>query len=233
MKKVRFSALFLVLTLLAAVTLSSCQKKAPVSPDQVAEAVFQLTFRQDASQVCDLFGYRSEDQARKDWLGEEEDFLTSVSEGMVDQFESMGLQMGSEEVDALVDATMTMLSKVEFSAEVGEMDGKAKTATVIGHVGYYDSSALNAQSEELLNSLLSNINEDALFTEDGMMEFLRAFFDGYAQLISSMEPAEGTKDIEVPFELVDAEINGKTQSVWMPVDAEQFGFDLSTTALGA
>lgn len=131
-----------------------------------------------------------------------------------------------------MNAVLSMLSKVEFSAEVVEMDEKAGTATIVAHVGYYDSEALMAAAENKIMELAQTMDPAVLNTEEGIMQLLKDYLAQYAKIVEELEPVEGTKDFEVPFVLKEMKINGKTKDVWLPEDVMQFGMDVSTHIMG-
>lgn len=233
MKKRSFGVLALAVALFLSLGLSGCKKEEPVpQPDQVAEVIFDMCIRNDATKAVELFGYASEEEARLGMIGDETSFQDSIVESLATEMENMGLTMTEDELKPLIDGTLTMLGKLEYSAEVTEMDEKAGTATVISHIGYYDSEATNAAIENIMNELIEKADPAVLATEEGVTQLLKDYLARYAETIATMEPAEGTKDFETAFELAEMEINGKSRKVWVPEDTVQFGTDLSTNALG-
>ena len=80
MKK-KVVSLGLALIMLASLGLTGCQKKeAPIAADKVAEVIFDMMLKNDASSAVELFGYASEEEARED-MGLEGD----IYEGMADE----------------------------------------------------------------------------------------------------------------------------------------------------
>lgn len=224
--------LSLTFALLCSLMLTSCKAEPPAQPDQVAVGMYELFIKDDAAKMCELFGYASEEEARTDLIGEAGELHESVLEGLVVEMQSMGLDMTEEDLKPLLDATMAMLGKLEFTAEVAEIDEKAKTATVTGKIDCYDPQIVAQKSENIMTDLMASMDMNLLTTEEGFMEFMKAYLAEYAAAMHTLEPSGETREFAVPFELAMTEINGKDKEVWLPVDANQFGMDLSTNALG-
>ena len=102
MKKKAFSLALAVLMLFSVMT--GCQKKeAPVAADAVAEALFQMILKNDASSAVELFGYASEEDARKD-MGLDGDLYDEMAKEVVSQFSAMGITASTEDVQTFIDA---------------------------------------------------------------------------------------------------------------------------------
>jgi len=229
MKHTRKLSLLLCVAMLASMVLVGCgSKEKPAAPNESAEAIFEMAIKNNASKAVEVFGFASESEAKTELMGSDEDPYKEVGEELVAQFESMGANVSSEDAQALIDAVLTMLGKLEYSAEVKEMDEKAGTAVVTSHIGHFDSNAVetamtDAMSELMSDPTLDTSDEDAIYS---------ALIQKIASVMSSLEPVEGTKDFDTDFTLQEVTINGKEKKVWIPVDANGFGGDLSNAALG-
>lgn len=225
-------ALSMTFVLLFSLMLTGCGAEKPAQPDQVAVGMYELFIKDDVSKMCELFGYASEEDARVDLIGEAGELRASILEGLVVEMKSLGLEMTEEELEPVLDATMAMLEKLKFTAVVAEIDEKAKTATVTATIDCYDPQMVAEMSEGIMGELIETFDPTILTTEAGFMEFMKAYLAEYAAAMHTIEPSGDTREFEVSFELVKVEIDGKNKNVWMPTDANQFGMDLSTNALG-
>lgn len=235
MKTVRkCSALLLAMVMVLSLTLTGCGKKEEIAqPDVVAEAIFELVIKNDAAKATQVMGYASEEEARQDLMGSDGDIYEEMAEEIASQFEAMGATVTMEDVQALVDATITMLGKLDFSAQVKEMDEKAGTAVVTAHIGCYDSDALNSAMEEAMTEVMADPELMAGLESGDTDALFSAIFQKIAQVMSSLEPTDNTADFDVDFELSTLTSGSKSVKAWLPVDAEQFGMDLSAHAMGA
>lgn len=222
MKKKALS-LALAALMLVSLTLTGCQKKdPPAAGDKVAVALFEMILKNDASSAVELFGYASEEEARKD-MGLDGNIYEELADELADelaaQFTGMGLTASSEDVQGFVDAFMSMFKNVELTAKVKESNEKEGTSVVTCTISTFDANALNTAMSEALE----NIDPDAEFS---------TILSAIADVIADITPSGETADFDVDFELQKMEINGKEKEVWLPVDANEFGNLISTTAMG-
>lgn len=218
MKKKALS-LALAALMLVSLTLTGCQKKdSPAAGDKVAVALFEMILKNDASSAVELFGYASEEEARKD-MGLDGNIYEELADELAAQFTGMGLTASSEDVQGFVDAFMSMFKNVELTAKVKESNEKEGTSVVTCTISTFDANALNTAMSEALE----NIDPDAEFS---------TILSAIADVIADITPSGETADFDVDFELQKMEINGKEKEVWLPVDANEFGNLISTTAMG-
>ena len=218
MKKKALS-LALAALMLVSLTLTGCQKKdPPATGDKVAVALFEMILKNDASSAVELFGYASEEEARKD-MGLDGNIYEELADELATQFTVMGLTASSEDVQGFVDAFMSMFKNVELTAKVKESNEKEGTSVVTCTISTFDANALNTAMSEALE----NIDPDAEFS---------TILSAIADVIADITPSGETADFDVDFELQKMEINGKEKEVWLPVDANEFGNLISTTAMG-
>ena len=224
----RIPALLLAMVMLFSLTLTSCGKKEePIAGDQVAEALFNMILKDDASKAVELFGYASEAEARYDWGLEEGGLYAELAEELASQFSGQGMTVTTEEMQAFVDAFVSMFSGVELNGMVKESDEKAATAVVTCTVNTFDPEALTQAMTEAMNNL------DPSILESGDMEAaFGAILSAMADVIADIKPTDKTADFDVDFELVDMDVNGTAKKVWVPKDANKFGELISTTAMG-
>lgn len=222
-------SLLLCVAMLASMVLAGCgSKEKPAAPNEVAEAIFNIAIKNDASKAVEVLGYASESDAKIDLMGSDEDPYKEVGEQLIAQFEAQGATVSSEDAQALIDAVLSMLGKLQYSAEVKDIDEKAGTAVVTSHIGHYDSSAVQTAMADAMEEIASDPNLDMT----NMDAVYSALIQKMAEVMNSLQPVEGTKDFDTDFELKKATINGKEKEVWVPVDANGFGSDLSNAALG-
>lgn len=228
MKKTkRIPALLLAVVMLFSLALTGCGTKEEIAPpDQVAVALFEMILKDDTSALVELFGYADDAEARKQ-MGMEGSIYEELAEEMTAQFTSYGLTVTTEEMQEFVDAFMKMFSEVKLTATTKELDEKAGTAVVTCTVNTFDPNAL----AEASNGAMSSVDPSML--QDGDVEAaFGAILKAMAGVIGDIKPTENTADFDVDFELVEADINGKTKKVWMPKDAAAFGNAIGNTAMG-
>lgn len=224
MKK-KVVSLGLALIMLASLGLTGCQKKeAPIAADKVAEVIFDMMLKNDASSAVELFGYASEEEARED-MGLEGDIYEGMADEIVSGFKAQGIPVSSEDAQAFLDAFISMFKSVEMTAKVKESNEKEGTAVVTCTISTFDSNALNEAMMKAMSdpSVMSIEDEDAAVS---------AMLKAISSAIAGLTPSGESADFDVDFELADMDVNGKTKKVWVPKDAEEFGNLISTTAIG-
>ena len=225
----RIPALLLALLMVCSLTLTSCGKKeTPVAADQVAVALFKMILKDDASGVVELFGYADEDAARKD-MGIEGGLYEAMADEVVNQFTAMNMTVSNEDAQAFVDAFLAMFKGVDMTAKVKESDEKAGTAVVTCTISTFDSNALENAMNDAMAEVLADPNILASGDEDAAVS---AMLKAISTAIAGLTPSGETADFDVDFELQDMDVNGKTKKVWVPKDANKFGNQISTTAMG-
>lgn len=227
MKQTRkIPALLLAVVMLFSLTLTGCKKEAPIPGDQVAVALFEMILKDDPSKAVELFGYADEAEARSD-MGLDGSIYEELAEEMTSQFSAMGMTVSNEEMQEFVDAFIAMFKNVTLTAKVKQADEKTGAAVVTCTVNTFDSEALaQAVTDAMINidpSILESDDLDAAFG---------AILKAMADVIADIQPTDKTADFDVDFELSDMNINGKTKKVWLPKDANEFGEQISTTAMG-
>lgn len=225
----RIPALLLAMLMLASLALTSCQKKeAPIAADKVAEVLFNMMLKDDASGAVELFGYADEEEARKD-MGLEGSIYDELADEMVAGFKDQGYPVSAEDAQAFLNAFISMFKDVEMTAKVKEMDEKAGTAVVTCTINTFDPDALNAAMEEAMMELM---NDPDIMASTDVEEVFGAILQAVANAIADLEPSDETADFDVDFELGVLEVNGKDKKAWLPADAAKFGELISTTAIG-
>lgn len=222
----RIPALLLAVVMLFSLTLTGCKKEAPIPGDQVAVALFDMLLKDDATKAVELFGYADEAEARSD-MGLDGNFYEELAEEMTSQFSAMGMTVSNEEMQEFVDAFIAMFKNVTLTAKVKESDEKAGTAVVTCTVNTFDPDALS----QAVTDAMTNIDPNILESDDLDAAF-GAILKAIAGVIADIEPTDNTTDFDVDFELSDMDINGKTKKVWIPKDANEFGEQISTAAMG-
>lgn len=227
MKKTRrIPALLLAVVMLFSLTLTGCKKESPVPGDQVAVALFEMILKDDASKAVELFGYANEAEARSD-MGLDGSIYEELAEELTSQFSAMGMTVSNEEMQEFVNAFIAMFKNVTLTAKVKESDEKKGTAVVTCTVNTFDPDAL----AEAVTGAMINIDPSILESDDLDAAF-GTILKAMAGVIADIEPTDKTTDFDVDFELADMDINGKTKKVWMPKDANEFGEQISTAAMG-
>lgn len=224
----RIPALLLAMVMLVSLCLTGCQKEeAPAAADAVAVALFDMILKNDASAAVELFGYASEEEARKD-MGLDGNLYDEMAKEVASQFEQMNFTVSDEDVQTFIDAFMAMFKEVKMTAVVKESDEKAGTATVTCTINTFDPNALN----EAMTEAMTTASADPSFSLDDMDAAFGLILNAMSQAISGLTPTEDTTDFDVEFELGVLEVNGKDRKAWLPKDAEAFGAAISTAAMG-
>lgn len=219
-------ALLLAVIMLFSLTVTGCKKEAPIPGDQVAVALFEMLLKDDASKAVELFGYANEAEARSD-MGLNGSIYEELAEEMTSQFSAMGMTVSNEEMQEFIDAFIAMFKGVELTATVKESDEKAGTAVVTCTVNTFDPEALTQAVAGAMTSL-----DPSILESDDMDAAFGAILKAMAGVIADIEPTDKTADFDVDFELSSMDVNGKTKQVWVPKDANKFGEQISTTAMG-
>lgn len=222
----RIPALLLAVVMLFSLTLTGCKKEAPVPGDQVAVALFEMILKDDATKAVELFGYADEAEARSD-MGLDGSIYEELAEELTSQFSAMGMTVSNEEMQEFVDAFIAMFKNVTLTAKVKESDEKKGTAVVTCTVNTFDPDAL----AEAVAGAMTSV-DPGIFESDDLDAAFGAILKAMAGVIADIEPTDKTADFDVDFELSDMDINGKTKKVWVPKDANKFGEQISTAAMG-
>lgn len=222
----RIPALLLAMLMLFSLTLTSCKKEAPVSGDKVAEALFEMILKNDASKAVELFGYADEAEAREN-MGLDGSLYEGLADEVVSQFKAMQLDVTAEDAQTFIDAFMSMFKNVTMTAKVKESDEKAGTAVVTCTVSTFDPEAL---TNALTDAVTQAISDPSIMSDEAALT--SAILNAVSTSIAGITPTDKTADFDVDFELADMDVNGKTKKVWVPKDATEFGNLLSTTAMG-
>lgn len=225
MKK-KVIALAMAVLMLGTLALTGCKKEAPIGGDKVAEVIFNLMLKNDATSAVELFGFASEEEARKG-LGMEDNIYEDLADQLATQFSNAGMTVSNEQMQAFVDAFITMFSNVELTAVMKEADEKAGTAVVTCTVNTFDPEALTQGMAEAMN------NVDPSVIESGDMEAaFGPILQAMADVIADIKPTDKTADFDVDFVLRKMDVNGKEKLIWMPEDEAKFGELISSTAMG-
>jgi len=225
----RFSALLLAMVMLTCL-LSGCQKKEPpIAADAVAEAIFELILKDDASSAVELFGYADEAEARKDMGLGDEGLYDAMADEVVSQFSSMGIPTTDEDAQTFVNAFLTMFKNVDMTAVVKESDEKAGTAVVTCTISTFDPNALSDAMNQVLADIMS---DEELLSGGDETALYSAILNKISEAIAGLTPSGETEDFDVDFELQTIEINGKDREAWLPKDVNGFGEAIGSTAIG-
>ena len=222
----RIPALLLAVVMLFSLSLTGCKKEAPIPGDQVAVALFEMILKDDASKIVELFGYADEAEARSD-MGMNGSLYEELAVEMTSQFSAMGMTVSNEEMQEFVDAFISMFKNVTLTAKVKQSDEKAGTAVVTCTVNTFDPEALT----EAVTDAMTNM-DPSIFESDDMDAAFGTILKAIAGVIADIKPTDKTADFDVDFELSNVDIGGKTKQVWVPKDANKFGEQISTTAMG-
>ena len=228
MKK-KVLAFTMAVLMLGTLALTGCQKEeAPIAADKVAVALFEMILKNDASSAVELFGYASEEDARKD-MGLDGDLYDEMAEEMVSQFSSMGFTASTEDVQTFIDAFMSMFKDVTMTAVVKSSDEKSGKAVVTCTISTFDPNALNDAMTEAMTEAISD--PDVVNSGDTDAAF-SLMLNAISSAIADLTPTGETTDFDVDFELSTLSINGKDRKAWVPVDANAFGNAISTNSMG-
>lgn len=207
---------------------TSAVQESSIMPNETAEAIFALAVKNDPAPATAVFGFGSDNEARMVLRGDIQDPYIQAGQEMAASFADMGADVSEEDVQLLVNATKSMLSKLDYSAEIKEMDREGGTAVVTSHAGYFEDDAVNNAMESVLEEILAD--PDAAMGDES--DLYSVLIHRFAEAMSAIEPAEGTRDFDTDFQVKMLSVNGQEKSVWMPADLSEFGADLSDNAMG-
>ena len=227
MKNMHIRGLLFAALILAMTVLTGCSRKPEAAPDQVAEALFELLFKDDTAPMQEILGGASEEDVRRDFFGG--DGGTSVARQIQSEMEALGPVLTEEEARNLYDGIREVLGRLDFSASlVSEEDGRAVVSV---QIGYYGMDAVTDVLTEAVGEALNEYGQENLVSDEAYNEFMKLYFNKFVESLGTLTPADGTREVTVEFEIVDVEINGERIAAWMPVDAQKFGTDLTAAAL--
>ena len=227
MKNMHIRGLLFAALILAMTVLAGCSRKPEAAPDQVAEALFELLFKDDTAPMQEILGGASEEDVRRDFFGG--DGGASVARQIQSEMEALGPVLTEEEARNLYDGIREVLGRLDFSAPlVSEEDGRA---VVSAQIGYYGMDAVTDVLTEAVGEALNEYGQENLVSDEAYNEFMKLYFNKFVESLGTLTPADGTREVTVEFEIVDVEINGERIAAWMPVDAQKFGTDLTAAAL--
>lgn len=197
------------------------------TPDKVAVALFDIVMRDDASTVTEVLDYPSEEAARAEFLGDEGSLHEALAQEFTNQLSALGTVTETDS-KRLADAFLTMMGKLTFTAEVKEQNDKDRTAVVTCHVSTFPSDGLSNAINDSITTLATD-NPDLINDPDALVSTL---VEVIATAMEAMEPTDTIADFDADFSLELMETNGKSKWIWIPTDAEGFGADLSSHAMG-
>ena len=111
-------------------------------------------------------------------------------------------------------------SFADMGADVSEEDVQL---LVNAHVGYFEDDAIKNAMDGVLDEILAD--PDAAMGDES--DLYSVLIHRFAEAMSAIEPAEGTRDFDTDFQVKTLSVNGQEKSVWLPVDLSEFGADLS------
>lgn len=222
-------ALALAAVMLFGLALTGCKSEAPIPGDKVAEAIFDIMLKDDPSGAVELFGFASEDEARKE-MGMDGSVYDAMAEELVAGFKQQGLPVSSQDAQVFMDAFLAMFKNVEMTAVVKESDEKEGTAVVTCTISTFDPNTLN---DAMNGAMLELMNDPEIANSTDIEMLTGKMLTAIAGALASVEPSGETADFDVDFVLETMEVGGKDRKVWLPKDAAKFGELVSTTALGA
>ncbi len=227
----RIPALLLALVLVLT-ALTGCGGKKPIDtapPHEVAVALFDILLRDDASAITKALNYPSEAEARADFGSDDGSLYEAIAGEVATQLNSLGMgAVTNEDTQRLVNAFLSMMGKLTFTAETKEQNDKERTATVTCHISSFPADAVETAMTEAMTDLVAN-NPDLLSDPDNLISVL---VETIVQAMEALEPGDDLTDFDAEFSLQKVDVNGEAKWVWIPTDVEAFGAKLSSTALG-
>lgn len=222
------AALALLLSAALMLPLAGCHKEPEAAaPDTVASAYFDLAVCDDAAPMQAALGEEvSESGVRAAFLPP--DYYDSMASELAAQFSGMGITVSDADAQLLTDATLSILRKLDFSAQVKEWDKKAGTAVVTVSVSTFPANSLATAATAAVADM-----DLAEFLSDDLDAVFSKIIHVIADTISTLEPTGETQNLDIPFALQSLEIDGQNLEIWLPTDADAFLADLTGLALGS
>ena len=226
MKEMRkLSALLLALVMTMSVALTGCgggsSDDSIAPPDQVAEALMGLMFTGDPSALCDAWGYSSEDALAQELVdGKGMYSIASMMEAMADAAcdtfgSSMGAEVSADDAEALKAAFVGVANKIEYSAEVEDMDEDKGTAVVAVTMRMPVFDSFDDVMTDAMTELLSDDPSLALDPDRAVSAFIGIMCDKMDEL--EMGEAQ-TSTMDFVLETIDVE--GKDKKCWVSTEMD-------------
>ena len=162
MKNMHIRGLLFAALILAMTVLAGCSRKPEAAPDQVAEALFELLFKDDTAPMQEILGGASEEDVRRDFFGG--DGGASVARQIQSEMGALGPVLTEEEARNLYDGIREVLGRLDFSASlVSEEDGRA---VVSAQIGYYGMDAVTDVLTEAVGEALNEYGQENLVSDE-------------------------------------------------------------------
>lgn len=228
MKRFRRISALLALVMLLSLALAGCGKKEePIAADQVAEAMFDIAMKKDASKIVELFGYTDEAAVFTDWGIDKDSFFENAENALFSQFSDIGYTATAEELRAVADSYWEIFSKIQLTARVKAADEKTGAAVVTCTVNTVAPGAI----EEAVIDAVAELPPELLINGE-MEDIFGQMLSSAAAVIREIEPTDRTVDFDVDFELVELDVCGKIKQAWMPKDSGEYSFQILAAATG-
>ena len=230
MKSLR-TVLALLLSVALTLPLAGCrpaaeEKKETADPAGMATALFDLMAHDSASPLCAALGTEATEASVRDTFLPD-DLYAPVAEQMTELYASMGITVSEEDAALLSDAVLSMMDKIQCTAQVTELDEEAGTATVTVEVTTFPADSFTRAAR----SAVDNMDLTAFLSGDLSATFSQVL-RAVAEALSALEPSAETRSAAVPFVRQEVTVGTETETVWMPESIDGFSEQILTLAIG-
>lgn len=232
--KKKIAGFLISAAMLVSLGLGGCASKNMVPADQTVSALMEFVLKEDAAPMQELFGFATE-----------EDVWNSIVEGgaenqLVDSFQkeftSQGIELTEEGTQKIYDSVLTMLDKIQYTAEITEKGRDTTTVTVKMNGFSQDEVAqLATDFQTQLVTNMENMTQEELLAlssdQEALNDLMLTFIIDYMTALSELEPGSEQTEITVVCEKMLMDVSGKNVKVWFPSDVNQFSADIEAAMI--
>lgn len=219
--KKRVFAVIAIMTIMC-MTLTGCGSK--IAPaDESVSALFELAAKSNAAPMKDLLGFASEEDVRNTFF--EEDADMELVEKLSSEFTSAGVDLSDEEIQEVTDSMMTVLNKINYTAEIIS-ESSDKTVVTLKVYGYSKDNLNQSVSNAQTKMFESITEEDRMAIIGGDEEILKKYIlqciNDFVAGISATELNSEPVEVTVSCKKLAVDVSGKETIVWLPSDMNSF-----------
>lgn len=223
MKKIkkRVFAVIAIMTIMC-MALTGCGSK--IAPaDETVSALFELAAKSNAAPMKDLLGFASEEDVRNTFFEEGADM--ELVEKLSSEFTSAGVNLSDEEIQEITDSMMTVLNKINYTAEIisESSDETVVTLKIYG----YSKDNLNQTVSDAQTKMFESITEEDQMTimggdEEVLKKYILQYINDFVAGISAAELNSKPVEVTVSCKKLAVDVSGKETIAWLPSDMNSF-----------
>ena len=216
----------------AALLMGGCGQEEMIPADQVTEALFELSVKNDAGPIQELLGFSTEEEARAAFMAEDAQAADDFSQALMQDFQAVGVEFTEGEITEISEDITAMIQKLSCTAAVSSET--EEQAVVDMTVSGFSMSDLDQLSADLQDDLMANMDQElvsALLSgdEEAMNDFMKDVAMQYLDALGQLEPSQET-ELSVPCAKTAVDVDGREKVVWLP-DLETFEADLESAIM--